>query len=616
MQAKSLNVRLRLLLTLLALLLPAPAAALHAAELLRNPDFATSADGHLADGWSDGSSALPRPADFSFTAEGPDGRSCQKIVLGPLQGGRFRLRQTVVAPPPGLYRMRARVRVSGAVQVEVVLRTPGEAWTTWGNAQETPPAGEWRDVVGYARVPPGAGECLFVLLFNDPGTMWIAAAGLEPVDEHGLAPAERARVERLLGPALPPVDEARVLAETDARIQASRTAPLSVYVMDAAGQPAAGARVRVEHVRQLFWFGAGFDWNLLPGHGETRVDELHREGFLRLFNAATVQFQSEYYESEPGVYRDAECLQAIGWLETQGLRIAGHPLFWNLTSPPWLAQAAPTKDQVRRWMDRLLAHASNTILPRFSRVVVFNEAVTWDRFSTPMTAVLAGSGKAAVMAEYLRRFKGLNPGVAAMINDYDTSPAYYWLLRDVIDAGGPVDAIGLQSHMQGGVWPVAQLWMVLNRLALLGRPVYFTELSVSSGAPRAFNFRPANPPWPTTPEGEAAQADDLEQFYRLVYSHPAAAGIVYWDYADRSAWLGCPVGLLRPDGSPKPAWFRLDRLINQTWRTRGEFRTDAEGRLVVPHAFEGEYRLLSGTGEARGEHRADRPLNAIIRLPR
>jgi hypothetical protein len=38
--------------------------------------------------------------------------------------------------------------------------------------------------------------------------------------------------------------------------------------------------------------------------------------------------------------------------------------------------------------------------------------------------------------------------------------------------------------------------------------------------------------------------------------------------------------------------------------------------LVVPHAFEGEYRLLSGTGEARGEHRADRPLNAIIRLPR
>ena len=166
--------------------------------------------------------------------------------------------------------------------------------------------------------------------------------------------------------------------------------------------------------------------------------------------------------------------------------------------------------------------------------------------------------------------------------------------------------------MQNGVWSVAEMWNTLNRLALLKLPVYFTELSVISGAPRAFNFRPANPPWPTTPKGEAAQAAYLELFYRLAYSHPAVAGITYWDYSDRSTWLNCPVGLLRKDGSPKPAYWRLDHLINDEWRTNGVFRADANGRVVVPHAFEGEYRISADGASMRGDHSPQQPLQAVL----
>lgn len=596
-------------LGLLIALVSGPSA--WARELLHNPEFAASADGHLADGWHDGSTALPRLAGFAITTGPEGGHPLQQVTLGPLQGGRFRLVQTVDFLAEGLYRLEVKCRASAPVQMELALRTTARPWTNFGSVRESLTAGDWHEVIGYARVPGWSAPSDFVVLVDDPCTVMLASASLEAVDEAGLSPAERLRVERVLGPPLPPVDEAQVISGIDGRIRDNRTAPLKVTVVNAAGRPMAGASVRVEHLRHRFWFGAGFDWGLLR-EDKTQTDRLHREAFLRLFNAATVQLYTAAYEPQPGTYSDDECLRALDWIDQHGLYASGNSLYWNIAAPAWLGTPAASVEDLQQWMNHLLQHASQAVFPRMASVDVFNEVVAWERFRTPLTPVLAGGRKAAVIADFMRRFKMLNPRVVGMINDYDTTPEYYHLLEDIVARGGSLDAIGLQSHMHNGAWSVAQLWNVVNRLALLKRPVYFTELSVVSGAPRAFNFRPADPPWNTTPEGEAAQADYLEQFYRLAYSHPAVGGITYWNYSDRSAWLGCPVGLLRKDGTPKPACRRLDRLINQEWRTHGTYLTDADGWLMVPHAFEGEYRISVGNTELRREHLVDRPLTAVI----
>ena len=496
------------------------------------------------------------------------------------------------------------------MQVELVLRTANPR-TVFGVVREALLPGEWREVTGYARVAAAPGPLDFGFLIDDPGIVWVASASLQPVDEGGLTAVDRRRVEQVLGPALPPVDEARLVAETGARIERNRTAALLITVVDGSGRPRAGASVQVEHLRHRFWFGAGFDWQLLA-EDRTDADRVHRAAFLRLFNAASIQLYAASYEPEPGLYRDDGFVRALDWLRDHHLRANGNSLYWNLASPQWLATPARSVESLQQWMDSLLQHASPTLFRQMASVQVFNEVVAWERFRTPLTPALAEGRKVKVMADSLRRFKRLNPRVDALVNDYDPTPEYYHLLADLIQAGAPLDGIGLQSHMHKGPWSVVQLWNVVNRLALLKRPVFFTELSVVSGAPRAFNFQPANPPWETTPEGEAAQADYLELFYRLVYSHPAVAGITYWDYADRSAWLGCPVGLLRKDGSPKPAYARLNRLINQEWRTNGTFESDAAGRVLVPHAFEGEYRISAGGAELIREHSVDRPLAAVL----
>jgi endo-1,4-beta-xylanase len=72
--------------------------------------------------------------------------------------------------------------------------------------------------------------------------------------------------------------------------------------------------------------------------------------------------------------------------------------------------------------------------------------------------------------------------------------------------------------------------------------------------------------------------------------------------------------VLRKDGSAKPAYDRLDHLINTAWRTRGNFTSDADGVVRIPAAFEGRYRIRAGSAKEVGLHRRGEPLNAKITL--
>jgi hypothetical protein len=116
-----------------------------------------------------------------------------------------------------------------------------------------------------------------------------------------------------------------------------------------------------------------------------------------------------------------------------------------------------------------------------------------------------------------------------------------------------------------------------------------------------------------TPRGAGGRRRSrLEQFYRLLYSHPRVQRITLWNYSDRGAWLGAPVGIIREDGTPKPAFDRLDRLINEEWATRGTFTTNARGEVLVDGAYEGEYRVTAGTGAIEAPHHTAQPLTARI----
>ncbi|WP_055075087.1 endo-1,4-beta-xylanase [Pseudanabaena sp. 'Roaring Creek'] len=404
--------------------------------------------------------------------------------------------------------------------------------------------------------------------------------------------------------------------ESDRRIQKLRTANLEIRLLDHAGQPIANQIVKIEHWRHLFNFGAAYHTNLNFKDNESTSDRLHREYFLQLFNAATVTFYWRYYEPQENQYADAALLQQIAWLKHHDFYLRGHPLFWNHNPaclPLWLENRELTSQEVRLYMDKVIQHMSEFIFPLLDEVDVFNELVTWDNYDHPFTDLFKEQGKINVVKEYLTKFKQLNPKTRAVINDFISNSRYPQILQEFQKAQVPFDSIGQQAHMFGRNWTIERLKTTIENLSSLGKPIVLTEVSVLSGATIPnLDFSRTYTDWQSDRDRELIQADYLELLYRLAYSYPHISGIFLWSYSDRGAWLGAPTGILNKDGIPKPAFTRLNRLINQTWRTNVELKTDSNGYAIIANAYEGIYKIVIGNQTFLNKHTSSQPLKKNI----
>jgi GH35 family endo-1,4-beta-xylanase len=178
-----------------------------------------------------------------------------------------------------------------------------------------------------------------------------------------------------------------------------------------------------------------------------------------------------------------------------------------------------------------------------------------------------------------------------LINDYRTDPPYAALMTRLVELAGkrPFDVIGIQSHMHGGAWTNTRIWEVCERFAKFGVPLHFTETTILSGK-RGWEMARKGEPWLSTAEGEKYQAENVERFYTMLFSHPAVAALTWWDFTDRGAWQRAPAGFLRADLSPKPAYESLRHLIKEKWWTRTKVKTNEKGKAHL-RAFLGEHQV-------------------------
>ena len=368
------------------------------------------------------------------------------------------------------------------------------------------------------------------------------------------------------------------------------------------GSAAANALLRLKLKRHSFLFGTGmFDAIELcdPNTGEERREFLRRrlEKLQGVFNYATLPFYWGRFEKEEGQPDTQRLLAAARWLKGRGVALKGHPLCWHTVCAPWLL-----KYDDETILNKQLARIRREVegfRGLIDRWDVINEVVimpAFDRYDNAVTRLCRRWGQVGLTKMVFDEAKKSSPGATLLLNDFNTSPAYENLIERCLDAGVPIDFIGIQSHQHQGYWGREKLEEVLSRFSRFGLPIHFTENTLISGELMPRHIEDLNdwvvPSWPTTPEGEERQARQMEEMYRVLFAHPLVEAITNWDAVD-GCWLGAPSGVLRADNTPKPAFEMLDRLIHEEWGTELELRTDGEG-FVSFTGMLGSYEIDCG----------------------
>ena len=394
----------------------------------------------------------------------------------------------------------------------------------------------------------------------------------------------------------------------DARIERIRKADFTVMVQDARGRPVRNAAVEARQTSHAFLFGAAA--LSLTKHGDTAKETLYQKLFGDLFNYATVLTYWQDTEPEQGRTNYDLLSRQARRLKEMGIRVKGHPLILAGASPRW----APADPDVTHDLTRVRI---GELVKRFKDEIdvwdVVGDATTAKGAQTGLGAWARKAGPGPFTADAFKWARAANPAALLVYNDYKLDADFTSLIEEVEKAGGPVDVLWLEAHMIGSEWPLRKVWETAETFARLKRPLHFSEVTVLSDDPRTDHSRT----WPTTPEGEQRQADYVEKFYTLLFSHPAVDGIGWWNFVDGD-WDRNPAGLLRSDLTRKPAYDRLLALIRQKWHTDAALKTGSDG-LARSRGFAGRYAITvrSGgkTATASGDVQRGRGNRIVVRLP-
>ena len=399
----------------------------------------------------------------------------------------------------------------------------------------------------------------------------------------------------------------------------SRAVTSTVTVTGPDGAPLAGVEVTVAQTRHAYGFGnIGFDFIPLangetarpdaagPGFDSARVESLEHLADLwtDVFNTATLPFYWGPFEPRRGEPDTDRILATARWFRDRGVGLKGHPLVWHTLTAPWLlGLTTPEIERVQRERIRRDVTGFAGLIDTWDAI---NEAVimpVFDKEPNGITRLCREIGRIATVRLAFEEARAANPGATLLLNDFDMSTAYECLIEGVLEAGIRPDVLGLQSHMHQGYWGEEKTEAILDRFARYGLPIHFTESTLLSGEimpPEIVDLNDFQVDhWPSTPQGEERQAEEIVRHYRTLTAHPAVEAITYWGITDDGAWLGAPAGLVRADGTPKPAYHALRELVRgEWWLAPTTAVTDAAGRVAVT-GWPGDYEIA-----ARGERAA------------
>ena len=345
-----------------------------------------------------------------------------------------------------------------------------------------------------------------------------------------------------------------------------------------------GAKVSVEQLKHEFWFGCAIS-NYMVNSSIPEADRnIYKEKFLENFNSAVTENalkwgNMERKKGEP----DYSLTNAIlEWTEANKIPCRGHNIFWGIPQfiQPWVKEL-PNEELEQTLKNRAIAVTSR-YKGRFAEYDLNNEMIHGNYYEDRL-----GPDITKKMAEWSMHG---DPGARLYLNDYDILTGnklqqYMAHIRLLLKQSVPIGGIGVQGHLHGETFDRIQLKNALDSLAQFHLPIRVTEFNMPGQRSKfAKDPKPA-----MTPEEEKLKADELVDYYKICFAHPAVEGILMWGFWEGSNWLPAS-SLYKRDWTPTPAATAYKNLIFKTWWTNEKGKTNSKGEFATP-AFFGKYKI-------------------------
>lgn len=381
-----------------------------------------------------------------------------------------------------------------------------------------------------------------------------------------------------------------------------RKSTCNIQFFDKDGSPLKNAKININQTNHEFLFGWGaFDFVAATNSTKKEEQEFFQNRvnkWLEIFNYGTLPFYWGGFEREEGKPNTKALMNAAKYMQDRNIKVKGHPLCWHTACADWLLQY-DNQTILQKQLARIKREVSD-----FNGVIniwdAINEVVImpiFDRYDNAVTRICKDKGQVQLVKEVFLAAKEANPDCTLLINDFNTSEKYVELIENCLEAGVPIDAIGIQSHQHQGYWGKHKLEKVLKRYEQFNLPIHFTENTIISGPLIPKHITDLNDfeyeDGCSTEKLEVKQKKQIEQWYRTIFEkHPLVQAITGWDLTD-GMWLNAPSGILHKDGTEKPAFGMLKNLIKNEWHTTLDVTTDENGFATI-QGFKGEYEATFG----------------------
>lgn len=395
-------------------------------------------------------------------------------------------------------------------------------------------------------------------------------------------------------------------------VEKYRKGLLSVRFTDKSGKPIANAEIRARLTDHEFLHGANLF--MLGQFDSEEYNEKYEKAFVNCFNEATLPIYWKDLEPRDGelrfskdsmdIYRRPPLEPCVEFCEKNGILPKAHCLTYFNFDPEWIDEYDIPKLKAR--IERRYKELAEAYGDRIPQWEVINELLCvtdMDRSKTPYyfdDRVMENCFDTA--EKYFKNCKLIINEAVHLWDKFNFAhnrSAYYQMVERALKGGTKIDSVGLQFHVfkraedekscVETLYKPSHIYSVLDRYALLGKPLQITEITV--------------PAYTDSKEDYALQAEILSKLYHIWFSHPAVEAAIYWNLPDGYAAFA-PKGDMNAGENyyrgglmdfaldKKPAYDALYDMFHSEYTTDVKVVTDENG-VAKFNGFFGKYSLTA-----------------------